>query len=79
MPSNENIGIFLPDGSEIDEDYFVTLEPQTTLIVLRPGEQLLTGIDKYIYFGKNNFLVCGLEFGEFSRSRYFVRHTEKGE
>ncbi|XP_001599808.1 DNA fragmentation factor subunit beta [Nasonia vitripennis] len=39
------IGIFLLDGSEIDEDYFATLEPQTTLILRRPGEKLLTEAD----------------------------------
>lgn len=39
----EDIGIFLLDGSEIDEEYFATLEPQTTLIFRRPGEEILTG------------------------------------
>ncbi|XP_011495488.1 PREDICTED: DNA fragmentation factor subunit beta [Ceratosolen solmsi marchali] len=39
------IGIFLIDGSEIDDEYFATVEPQTTLILCRPGEQLLTEAD----------------------------------
>ncbi|XP_014209418.1 DNA fragmentation factor subunit beta [Copidosoma floridanum] len=39
------IEIYLLDGSEIDEDYFTTLEPQTTLIFRRPGEKLLTEAD----------------------------------
>lgn len=37
------INIFLLDGALIDEDYFHTLEPQTTLVLQRPGEQMLSG------------------------------------
>lgn len=46
----EDIGIFLLDGSEIDEEYFATLEPQTTLIFRRPGEEILTGNFFFILF-----------------------------
>lgn len=37
------INIFLLDGALIDEDYFCTLEPQTTLVLQRPGERMLSG------------------------------------
>ncbi|XP_043277791.1 DNA fragmentation factor subunit beta [Venturia canescens] len=39
------INIFLLDGALIDEDYFHTLEPQTTLVLQRPGEQMLSDAD----------------------------------
>ncbi|KAJ8668547.1 hypothetical protein QAD02_010210 [Eretmocerus hayati] len=41
----DEIGIFLIDGSEIDDDYFATLEPQTLLILRKPGEVILTDAD----------------------------------
>lgn len=37
------VNIFLLDGSLIDEEYFHTLEPQTTLILQKPGEKVLSG------------------------------------
>lgn len=37
------VNVFLLDGSLIDEDYFHTLEPQTTLILQKPGEKVLSG------------------------------------
>lgn len=40
----EEISIFLLDGSEIDEEYFSTLKAQTTLIIQRPGEKIMTGL-----------------------------------
>lgn len=38
------INIYLIDGSLVDEEYFKTLDAQTTLILQKPGEALLTGI-----------------------------------
>lgn len=35
--------MYLVDGSLIDEEYFYTLEPQTTLVLQKPGEKLLSG------------------------------------
>lgn len=38
------INIYLLDGSLIDEEeYFSTLKPQTTLILQKPGEKVLSG------------------------------------
>lgn len=37
------VNVFLLDGSLIDEEYFSTLEPQTTLILQKPGEKVLSG------------------------------------
>lgn len=37
------VNVFLLDGSLIDEEYFHTLEPQTTLILQKPGEKVLSG------------------------------------
>ncbi|XP_076686822.1 DNA fragmentation factor-related protein 4 isoform X2 [Andrena cerasifolii] len=39
------VNIFLLDGSQIDEEYFHTLEPQTTLILQKPGEEVLSDAD----------------------------------
>ena len=39
------VNIFLLDGSLIDEEYFHTLEPQTTLILQKPGEKVLSDAD----------------------------------
>ncbi|XP_043682461.1 DNA fragmentation factor subunit beta [Vespula pensylvanica] len=39
------VNVFLLDGSLIDEDYFHTLEPQTTLILQKPGEKVLSDAD----------------------------------
>lgn len=39
----EDISVFLLDGSEIDEEYFSTLKAQTTFIIQKPGEKILTG------------------------------------
>lgn len=41
----EEISVFLLDGSEIDEEYFSTLKAQTTLIIQRPGEKIMTDAD----------------------------------
>lgn len=38
----EDISVFLLDGSEIDEEYFSTLKAQTTFIIQKPGEKILT-------------------------------------
>ncbi|XP_012288739.1 DNA fragmentation factor subunit beta [Orussus abietinus] len=40
-----NVEIFLLDGSLVDEEYFRTLEPQTTLVLLRPGEKVMSDAD----------------------------------
>lgn len=37
------VNVFLVDGSLIDEEYFCTLESQTTLILQKPGEKVLSG------------------------------------
>lgn len=38
------INVYLLDGSLIDEEeYFSTLKPQTTLILQKPGEKVLSG------------------------------------
>lgn len=39
------VNVFLLDGSLIDEEYFHTLEPQTTLILQMPGEKVLSDAD----------------------------------
>ncbi|XP_012221685.1 DNA fragmentation factor subunit beta isoform X2 [Linepithema humile] len=39
------VNVFLLDGSLIDEEYFRTLEPQTTLILQKPGEKVLSDAD----------------------------------
>ncbi|KYM83920.1 hypothetical protein ALC53_05682 [Atta colombica] len=39
------VNVFLLDGSLIDEEYFHTLEPQTTLILQKPGEKVLSDAD----------------------------------
>nr|XP_003700517.1 PREDICTED: DNA fragmentation factor subunit beta [Megachile rotundata] len=39
------VNVFLLDGSLIDEEYFSTLEPQSTLIIQKPGEKVLTDAD----------------------------------
>ncbi|XP_011877660.1 PREDICTED: DNA fragmentation factor subunit beta [Vollenhovia emeryi] len=39
------INVFLLDGSLIDEEYFHTLAPQTTLILQKPGEKVLSDAD----------------------------------
>ncbi|XP_072758881.1 DNA fragmentation factor subunit beta [Anoplolepis gracilipes] len=39
------VNVFLLDGSLIDEEYFYTLEPQTTLILQKPGEKVLSDAD----------------------------------
>ncbi|XP_071581486.1 DNA fragmentation factor subunit beta isoform X1 [Temnothorax nylanderi] len=39
------VNVFLLDGSLIDEEYFCTLAPQTTLILQKPGEQVLSDAD----------------------------------
>lgn len=39
------VNVFLLDGSLIDEEYFHTLEPQSTLILQRPGEKVLSDAD----------------------------------
>ncbi|XP_033221664.1 DNA fragmentation factor subunit beta [Belonocnema kinseyi] len=41
----EDISVFLLDGSEIDNEYFLTLKPQTILIVHKPGERVKTDAD----------------------------------
>ncbi|XP_018394933.1 PREDICTED: DNA fragmentation factor subunit beta [Cyphomyrmex costatus] len=39
------VNVFLLDGSLIDEEYFCTLEPQTILILQKPGEKILSDAD----------------------------------
>ncbi|XP_076232599.1 DNA fragmentation factor-related protein 4 [Calliopsis andreniformis] len=39
------VNVFLLDGSLVDEEYFHTLESQTTLILQRPGEKVLSDAD----------------------------------
>ncbi|XP_011307821.1 uncharacterized protein Drep4 isoform X1 [Fopius arisanus] len=39
------INMFLLDGSLVDEGYFYTLEPQTTMIIQKPGERVLSDAD----------------------------------
>ncbi|XP_057332473.1 DNA fragmentation factor subunit beta [Microplitis mediator] len=39
------INMYLVDGSLIDEEYFYTLDPQTTLVLQKPGEKLLSDAD----------------------------------
>lgn len=39
------VNVFLLDGSLIDEEYFHTLAPQTTLILQKPGEKILSDAD----------------------------------
>ncbi|XP_078050788.1 DNA fragmentation factor-related protein 4 [Augochlora pura] len=39
------VNVFLLDGSQIDEEYFSILDAQTTLIVQKPGEKVLSGVD----------------------------------
>ncbi|XP_015607908.1 DNA fragmentation factor subunit beta [Cephus cinctus] len=40
-----DIRVYLLDGSELDEEYFSTLQSQTTLILRKPGEPLLSDAD----------------------------------
>ncbi|KAL7292508.1 hypothetical protein TKK_0014083 [Trichogramma kaykai] len=42
------INICLTDGFEIDEEYFLTLEPQTTLIICKPGENVINEADHLV-------------------------------
>ncbi|KAG7203878.1 hypothetical protein KM043_013239 [Ampulex compressa] len=39
------VNVFLLDGSLIDEEYFSTLQPQTTLILQKPGEKIFSDAD----------------------------------
>ncbi|XP_070522938.1 DNA fragmentation factor subunit beta isoform X2 [Cardiocondyla obscurior] len=39
------VNVFLLDGSLIDEEYFYTLAPQTTLVLQKPGEKVLSDAD----------------------------------
>nr|XP_031826916.1 DNA fragmentation factor subunit beta isoform X1 [Nomia melanderi] len=62
------VNVFLLDGSLIDEEYFYTLEPQTTLIVQRPGEKVLSDADLlYDTLRRVNidFLTAGDKASEF--------------
>ncbi|XP_043249895.1 DNA fragmentation factor subunit beta [Colletes gigas] len=62
------VNVFLLDGSLIDEEYFYTLEPQTTLIVQKPGEKVLSDADLlYDTLRRVNidFLTAGDKASEF--------------
>ncbi|KOX78649.1 hypothetical protein WN51_07510 [Melipona quadrifasciata] len=63
------INIYLLDGSLIDEEeYFSTLKPQTTLILQKPGEKVLTDADLlYDTLRRVNidFLIAGEKASEF--------------
>ncbi|XP_076642504.1 DNA fragmentation factor-related protein 4 [Halictus rubicundus] len=62
------VNVFLLDGSLIDEEYFYTLEPQTTLIVQKPGERVLSDADLlYDTLRRVNidFLTAGDKASEF--------------
>ncbi|XP_063989650.1 DNA fragmentation factor subunit beta [Diachasmimorpha longicaudata] len=39
------INLFLLDGSLVDEEYFYTLQPQTTMILQKPGEKVRSDAD----------------------------------
>ncbi|KAK9303431.1 hypothetical protein QLX08_004912 [Tetragonisca angustula] len=63
------VNIYLLDGSLIDEEeYFSTLKPQTTLILQKPGEKVLTDADLlYDTLRRVNidFLIAGEKASEF--------------
>lgn len=63
------INIYLLDGSLIDEEeYFSTLKPQTTLILQKPGEKVLSDADLlYDTLRRVNidFLIAGEKASEF--------------
>ncbi|KZC08761.1 DNA fragmentation factor subunit beta, partial [Dufourea novaeangliae] len=62
------VNVFLLDGSLIDEEYFSTLAPQTTLIVQNPGEKVLSDADLlYDTLRRVNidFLAAGDKASEF--------------
>ncbi|XP_033335288.2 DNA fragmentation factor-related protein 4 [Megalopta genalis] len=62
------VNVFLLDGSQIDEEYFYTLEAQTTLIVQKPGEKVLSDADLlYDTLRRVNidFLTAGDKASEF--------------
>ncbi|XP_050485604.1 DNA fragmentation factor subunit beta isoform X1 [Bombus huntii] len=65
----DEINIYLLDGSLIDEEeYFSTLKPQTTLILQKPGEKVLTDADLlYDILRRVNidFLIAGEKASEF--------------
>ncbi|RLU19344.1 hypothetical protein DMN91_007901 [Ooceraea biroi] len=62
------VNVFLLDGSLIDEEYFHTLEPQTTLILQKPGDKVLTDADiLYDALRRVNidFLIAGERVAQF--------------
>ncbi|XP_053971456.1 DNA fragmentation factor subunit beta isoform X1 [Hylaeus volcanicus] len=64
----DEVNVFLLDGTLIDEEYFCTLEPQTTLIVQKPGEKVLSDADLlYDALRRVNidFLAAGSKASEF--------------
>ncbi|XP_058806750.1 DNA fragmentation factor subunit beta isoform X2 [Phymastichus coffea] len=72
----EEIEVFLLDGSEVDEEYFKTLPAQTTLILRRPGEKLLTEADiLYQMLKKVNesYLSSGQKAEEFLTDKLKVK------
>ncbi|XP_011137490.1 DNA fragmentation factor subunit beta isoform X2 [Harpegnathos saltator] len=62
------VNVFLVDGSLIDEEYFHTLEPQSMLILQKPGEKMLSDADiLYDALRRVNidFLVAGDRVAQF--------------
>ncbi|CAL7952337.1 unnamed protein product [Xylocopa violacea] len=63
------VSIYLLDGSLIDEEeYFCTLKPQTTLILQRPGEKVLSDADRLYDTLRHvniDFLTAGEKAAEF--------------
>ncbi|XP_014479667.1 PREDICTED: DNA fragmentation factor subunit beta [Dinoponera quadriceps] len=62
------VNVFLVDGSLVDDEYFRTLEPQTTLILQKPGEKVLSDADiLYDALRRVNidFLVTGDRVAQF--------------
>ncbi|KAH9489996.1 hypothetical protein Btru_036214 [Bulinus truncatus] len=56
ISNNDTVTVVLEDGTEVDsEEYFGTLQPQTTLVFLRSGETLTSGLDKK-YKSKSSYM-----------------------
>ncbi|XP_066599022.1 DNA fragmentation factor subunit beta [Prorops nasuta] len=64
----KEVSVYLLDGSLIDDEYFRTLEPQTTLILQKPGERVLSDADllyETLIRVNIDFLTTGKRASEF--------------
>ncbi|KAG8311910.1 hypothetical protein J6590_034500 [Homalodisca vitripennis] len=64
IPLNEEVRIFLPDGTEVEsEEYFQTLPNQAILLLKQDHEKILTGVElftnKYVYLDTRVYPVRG--------------------